>query len=94
LTTSEAYEFQDHACLRGIDADVGAEAAHDIQAEFGEHRRWHREVSCCFESGTLILCGTNDFDRNGLALLDEFGDCLSAYLKDHGAVRVVSVETV
>jgi hypothetical protein len=44
------------------------------------------------KTGPLILCGTNDFDKAGLALLDEFGDCLSAYLKDHGAVRVLSVE--
>jgi hypothetical protein len=50
-------------------------------------------VSCRFERGTLVLCGTNDFDKNGLALLDEFGDCLFAYRKDHGAVRVISVET-
>jgi hypothetical protein len=76
----------------GIDDSVGATAAQDIQAEFREHRQWHREVSCRFESGALILCGTNDFDGNGLAFVDEFGDCLSAYLKSHGAVRVLSVE--
>lgn len=78
----------------GIDASVGAIAAQDIQTEFRDHRRWHREVRCHYESGTLILCGTNDFDEAGLALLDEFGDCLFAYLKNHGAVRVLTVETV
>ncbi|NEU99298.1 hypothetical protein [Bradyrhizobium uaiense] len=78
----------------GVDASVGAMAAQDIQNEFNNHRRWHREVHCRYESGTLILCGTNDFDQAGLAFLDEFGDCLSAYLKDHGAVRVLSVEAV
>jgi hypothetical protein len=76
----------------GIDASVGAIAAQDIQAEFREHRRWHQEIHCHYESGTLILCGKNDFDKTGLALLDEFGDCLSAYLKNHGAVRVLTVE--
>jgi hypothetical protein len=78
----------------GIDASVGAKAAHEIQIEFRDHRRWHRDVYCRFESGTLILWGINDFDEAGLALLDEFGDCLSAYLKEHGAVRVLSVEAV
>jgi hypothetical protein len=79
------------AC-EGIDASVGATAAQDIQAEFREHRRWHREINCRFENGALILSGSNDFDKNGLAFLDEFGDCLSAYLKNHGAVRVLSVD--
>ena len=78
----------------GIDASVGATAAQDIQAEFREHRRWHRDADCRFENGTLILYVTNDFDRNGLAVLDEFGDCLSAYLQNHGAVAVLSVETL
>jgi hypothetical protein len=77
----------------GIDASAGAIAAQDIEAEFRDRRRWHQDVHCRYENGTLILCGKNDFDRAGLALLDEFGDCLSAYLKDHGAVRVLSVET-
>ena len=76
----------------GIDASVGVTAAHDIQAEFCEHRQWHREVNCRFENGALVLSGSNDFDKNGLAFLDEFGDCLSACLKSHGAVRVLSVE--
>jgi hypothetical protein len=78
------------ACC-GIDASVGATAAQDIETEFRDHRRWHRDVHCHYEGGTLILCGTNDFDKAGL-VLDEFGDCLSAYLKDHGTVRVLSVE--
>ena len=78
----------------GIDASAGAIAAQDIQTEFHDHRQWHREVHCHYESGTMILCGINDFDQAGLAFLDEFGDCLSAYLKDHGTVRVLSVEAV
>jgi hypothetical protein len=76
-----------------IDASVGTIAAQDIETEFRDHRRWHQDVHCHYEDGTLILCGSNDFDKTGLALLDEFGDCLSAYLKRHGAVRVLSVET-
>jgi hypothetical protein len=80
------------AC-RGIDASAGAIAAKDIEAEFRDHRPWHQDVHCHYENGTLILRAINDFDKAGLALLDEFGDCLSAYLNDHGAVSVLSVET-
>lgn len=81
------------AC-NGIDPALGTTAAEEIQAEFREHRRWHRDVHCRFESGDLVLCATNDFDQAGLALLDEFCDCISAFLKEHGngAVRVLSVE--
>jgi hypothetical protein len=41
-----------------------------------------------------MLHATNDFDEAGLALIDEFSDCLSAYLKEHAVLRVVSVEAV
>ena len=76
----------------GIDSSVGATAAKDIEVEF-RNRPWHQNVTCRFENGTLILCAMNDFDEAGLALQDEFSDCLSAYLEEHGAdLRVVSVE--
>jgi hypothetical protein len=79
----------------GIDTSVGATAARDIQTEFREHRPWHQDVTCRFEDGSLILCATNDFDEAGLALQDEFSDCLSAYLKEHGSdLCVLSVEAV
>lgn len=81
------------ACI-GIDPLVGDTAAKDIEGEFRDHRNWHQDVTCKFNDGELILIGTNDVDKNGLALLDEFGDCLSAYLAEHGATRIVSVETV
>ncbi len=81
------------ACV-GIDPLVGDSAAKDIEGEFHDHRRWHQNVTCRSNDGELVLVGTNDVDKNGLALLDEFGDCLSAYLKEHGAVRIVSVETI
>jgi hypothetical protein len=79
------------ACV-GIDPLVGEAAAKDIEREFRDHRNWHRDVKCRFNDGELVLIGTNDVDKAGLALLDEFGDCLSAYLTEHGAVRIVSVE--
>jgi len=79
----------------GIDSSIGATAAQDIQGEFREHRPWHQDVTCRFVNGSLILCATNDFDEAGLALLDEFSDCLSAFLQEHGSdLRVLSVEAV
>jgi hypothetical protein len=40
-----------------------------------------------------MLKAENDFDSNGLALLDEFSDAISASIADgfHGGIEVVSV---
>lgn len=64
----------------GIDPGVGPTAAADIENEFRKHRPWHERVTCTFADETLTLVAINDFDSNGLALLDEFSDCLSAYI--------------
>lgn len=64
---------------RGIPQDEGGAAALDIAKEFAEHRPYHLKVTCTFLDGTLTLTAENDFDREGLALMDEFSDCLSAY---------------
>jgi hypothetical protein len=45
-----------------------------------EHRPHHRNVTCSFSDGRLTLTAENDFDSKGLALMDEFSDCLSAYI--------------
>ena len=37
-------------------------------------------MTCTFFDGALILVAFNDFDGDGLALSDEFSDCLAAYL--------------
>ena len=85
--------------VAGIDPGVGPVAAGDIQDEFREHRPWRERVTCTFLSGMLTLVAFNDFDHDGLALSDEFSDCLSAYIPlggidDEGAFEVVSVETI
>jgi len=66
----------------GINPDEGPDAAQDITREFAEHRRHHRNVICQFENGTLTLTAENDWDPKALALMDEFSDCISAYIKD------------
>jgi hypothetical protein len=86
--------FKIKLACSGINPAVGKMAAEDIEAEFRDRRPWHQEVTCRFEDGRLMLHATNDFDEAGLALIDEFSDCLSAYLKEHAVLRVVSVEAV
>ena len=78
-------------CL-GVPPAEGDEAAAEIEQEFLEHRPDHRNVSCTFEHGKLILQADNDFDPDGLALGDEFSDCISAYVRTpfDGNLRFVS----
>ena len=73
-------------------ADVGAVAARDIAEEF-THRPWPRNVQCEWDGFRLILRAENDFDSNGLALLDEFSDAISSSITDRfdGGVDVVSL---
>lgn len=79
------------AC-KGVPANVGAVAARDITEEF-THRPWHQNVRCEWDGSRLILQAENDFDSNGLALLDEFSDAISASIADgfDGGIEVVSV---
>ena len=79
------------AC-NGVPTGVGAEAARDITEEF-THRSWHQNLSCEWNGSRLILQADNDFDSNGLALLDEFSDAISACIEDgfDGGIDVVSV---
>jgi len=86
---------------RGISPTFGGVVAEWIQGEFLDHRPWHRNVTCRFVDGELVLEGTNDFDETGLALADEFSDCISAYVpedgyltENDGDLRIVSVEIV
>ena len=79
------------AC-KGVPANVGAVAARDITEEF-THRPWHQNVRCEWDGARLVLQGEHDFDSNGLALLDEFSDAISASIADgfDGGIEVVSV---
>ena len=77
---------------RGVAQSAGDEAAADIEREFREHRTWHQKAACSFADGILALTVENDFDANGSATLDEFADCIVAYVGDHGPVRVTNVK--
>ena len=78
---------------KGLPKDAGQEAATDIQKEFQEHRDWHSNVICSWNGEELKLVAENDFDQNGQALLDEFGDCIVAYVKDYSDSNI-EIESV
>jgi hypothetical protein len=83
------------ACY-GVPESAGAEAAADITTEFADHRKWHSNVICTWDGTRLVLQADNDFDSNGLALLDEFSDCTAAYIKElfDGEIKVESITQV
>ena len=67
-----------------------------IESEFREHRPHHQNVNCTFESGRLVLVAENNFDADGRALMDEFSDCISAYIATpfDGDLRLVSSKVI
>jgi hypothetical protein len=74
---------------------AGADAAADITREFAEHHTWHKNVSCTWDGSRLILSAENDYDPDGVALMDEFSDCISAYIAEpfDGEIRLELVAT-
>ena len=78
----------------GVPESTGAEAAADIAKEFAEHRIWHQNVSCVWDGSRLVLSAENDYDPTGDALMDEFSDCVCAYVPGHfdSSIRLVSVD--
>lgn len=75
-----------------VPAAEGQEAAIDIERNFRQRRPHHQNVRCTFEDGKLILQAENYFHADGLALMDEFSDCISAYIATpfDGDIRLVS----
>jgi hypothetical protein len=77
---------------RGLTEQEAQEAVSDMLTEFSE-RPWQEEVSCEWRDGVLRLSASTDFDRNGMALLDEFGDAINAYISYSGEIHL-AVESV
>jgi hypothetical protein len=75
-----------------VTANAGPVAAREITEEF-MHRQWHSNAKCEWDGSRLILQADNDFDSNGLALLDEFSDAISAYIREpiDGKIEILSV---
>jgi hypothetical protein len=86
------------AC-KGIDPNAGAQGARDICDEF-KHRPWHKNVTCLWDGSQIILQAENDFDSDGLALMDELSDALSACVGSGreiargGEIEVVSIKAI
>lgn len=80
----------------GVPLAAGAEAARDIMEAFRLHYPYENNVVCTFEGGKLRLVAENDYDPDGLNLLDEFSDNISACIAEpfDGDIELVSVETV
>jgi hypothetical protein len=76
----------------GLPESAGSQAAVDIAGEF-THCPWHHNVRCTWNGRALRLEAENDFDDQGLALLDEFSDAIVACIEDaqFGGLRVVEV---
>lgn len=62
---------------------VNAPAA--IVEEFA-HRPWHSNVKCWWNGQLLWLEAHNDYDADGKALLDEFGDAVVACVPASGTI--------
>jgi len=79
----------------GIPLTEGPSGAEAIQEEFA-HRSWHSNVKCTWDGLRLILQADNDFDSNGLALMDEFSDAISACISHagEGSIEVLSVDVL
>jgi hypothetical protein len=91
--------FKITARASGINAEIGVETAKEIEIEFRGHRSWHERASCSFVDGDLILIAFNDYDENGLALLDELSDCLAAFIppspaSDDCVIELVAIEKI
>ena len=69
------------AC-NGLPEAAATAAALDIESEFHEHRTWYTGVKCLWSDGRLLLIAESDVDEDGVALCDEFSDCIFAYVSD------------
>ncbi len=78
-----------------VPADAGAQAAIDIKEEF-THRPWHERADCKWDGTSLVLIVENDYDDQGLALMDEFSDAITARIAGgfNGEIRLVSITMV
>lgn len=77
---------------QGLSDGEARDAVADMLSEFA-HRPWQKSVTCEWRDGILRLAAENEVDESGLALLDEFGDAIAAYVSHAGEVRL-EVESV
>jgi len=79
----------------GVPAAAGPGAAGDITQEFRSNYPHEHNVVCTFADGVLRLIAENDYDPEGLNLIDEFSDNICAYIAPfNGSIKLVSVEAL
>lgn len=84
--------FKARVSCRGLLHEEAVSAPKDILEEFS-HRPWHANVRCEWDGASLWLEAENDYDANGLALLDEFSDTVVVYVQASGTISF-AVESV
>jgi hypothetical protein len=77
----------------GLTNAEGSASVNDILEEFAQ-RPWHTALECSWSSGVLTLKASNDFDSDGQALLDEFGDAIHACTRYSAPIRLQVVSVV
>ena len=77
---------------RGLTDTEAHEAVTDMLSEF-KQPPWQLEVACEWRDGLLRLSAQNEVDSTGMALLDEFGDAVTAYINYAGEIST-EVESV
>jgi hypothetical protein len=84
--------FKVRVSCRGLLHEEAVSAPKDVLEEFS-HRPWHTNVRCEWDGGSLWLEAQNDYDADGLALLDEFSDAVVACVSASGTISF-AVESV
>ena len=78
-----------------VPAAAGDEVARDITEAFRLHYPHEHNVTGTFVDGRLRLVAENDYDPEGLNLMDEFSDNICAYIEPFdGDMKLVSVEII
>jgi hypothetical protein len=78
-----------------VPAAAGDEAARDITEAFRLHYPHEHNVSCTYANCKLRLVAENDYDPEGLNLMDEFSDIICTYVEPFdGDIKLVSVENL
>jgi hypothetical protein len=80
----------------GVPVHAGEEAANDITEAFRTHYPHEHNVVCSWNGSSLLLVAENDHDPDGLNLIDEFSDNISAYIAEgfDGDIRRISIQTI
>jgi hypothetical protein len=84
--------YQSTVICTGLSNEEAWEAVAGMLTEFAQ-RLWQQVVPCEWRDDVLRLSAENDADSTGMALLDEFGDAICAYINYSGEIHV-SVESI